>query len=133
MPVQFVPEYYSNNSFSKSLDKSIDNMGKIMAQQAEQRHQQNMLLQSYAQQAALQQQEANHQREQLELAYKLEVDRQLKIEKQRLKTEQQKMIITQREYEYKVKVLSYSVLGLSVLATLLVFVVIFKRRQSQKV
>lgn len=103
------------------------------AQQEEQQHQQEMLNRFYEQQAELQAQEANSQRRQLKLDYKLEADRRLKAElreKERIKAEQQKMITEQREYEQKVEVLTYSVLGLGVLAIVFVLVIIFKRRKS---
>ena len=125
MPVQFVPEYYTNNS----LDKSIDNMGKVMAQQANQRHQQNMLMDSYFLEASLHQKAADLQRGNLELAYKLESDRQkLEIELQekkqlesQLKINQlklKKIIHEQHVYQYKIEKLSYAIVGLSVLVIL---------------
>ena len=81
------------------------------------------------------------QKEKLDLIYKLESNRQkleteLQEKKQlesQLKSNQleiKKMITEQREYEQKIEVLSYSVLGLSVLAFGLVLVIIFKRKKT---
>lgn len=142
--MSFIGELRSNSNAGERAGQAISRnvheyaqwANQRAAQQEEQRHQQEMLDRAYAQQAELQAQEANYQRRQLKLAYKLEADRRLKAElceKERIKVERQKMITEQREYEQKIEVLSYSVLGLSVLVIVLVLVVIFKRKKTLKV
>jgi len=52
---------------------------------------------------------------------------------QQLELEFKRMISDQCDDTHKIKVLSYSTLGLSVLIVLLVLVIVFKRKKSQNV